>query len=51
MLEVIKPLLDSDLVNEETRAQITEAWDAKLLEIREEVTYRSPRGVCWSLRA
>ena len=38
MLEVIKPLLDSDLVNEETRAQITEAWDAKLLEIREEVT-------------
>ena len=38
MLEVIKPLLDSDLVNEETRKQITEAWDAKLLEIREEVT-------------
>jgi hypothetical protein len=37
MLEVIKPLLDSDLVNEETRKQITEAWDAKLLEIREEV--------------
>ena len=37
MLEVIKPLLDSDLVNEETRTQITEAWDAKLLEIREEV--------------
>ncbi len=37
MLEVIKPLLDSDLVNEETRKQITEAWDAKLEEIREEV--------------
>ena len=27
MLEVIKPLLDSDLVNEETRNQISEAWD------------------------
>jgi len=37
MLEVIKPLLDSDLVNEETRKQITEAWDTKLEEIREEV--------------
>jgi hypothetical protein len=38
MLDVIKPLLDSDLVNEETRNQITEAWDTKLQEIREEVT-------------
>jgi hypothetical protein len=37
MLEVIKPLLDSDLVNEQTRNEIQEAWDAKLNEVREEV--------------
>ena len=37
MLEVIKPLLDSDLVNEETRKQISEAWDKKLSEVKEEV--------------
>ena len=37
MLDVLKPLLDSDLVNEETRAEITEAWDAKLNEARESV--------------
>ena len=37
MLEVIKPLLDSDLVNDETRKQISEAWDKKLSEVKEEV--------------
>ena len=37
MLEVIKPLLDSDLVNEQTRNEIQEAWDTKLNEVREEV--------------
>jgi len=37
MLDVLKPLLDSDLVNEETRAEISEAWDAKLNEARESV--------------
>ena len=37
MLEVIKPLLDSDLVNEQTRNEIQEAWDNKLNEVREEV--------------
>ena len=37
MLDVLKPLLDSDLVNEETRAEITEAWDSKLNEARESV--------------
>jgi len=37
MLDVLKPLLDSDLVNEETRAEITEAWDSKLEEARESV--------------
>ena len=35
MLDVIKPLLDSDLINEETRAEITEAWELKLEEARE----------------
>jgi hypothetical protein len=30
MLDVIKPLLDSDLVNEDTRNEINEAWEAKL---------------------
>jgi hypothetical protein len=37
MLDAIKPLLDSDLLNEETRAQISEAWEAKLIETREQV--------------
>ena len=37
MLDVLKPLLDSDLINEETRAEITEAWDSKLEEARESV--------------
>lgn len=37
MLDVLKPLLDSDLVNEETRAEISEAWESKLAEARESV--------------
>ena len=37
MLDAIKPLLDSDLINEETRSEITEAWEAKLNEAREQV--------------
>ena len=37
MLDALKPLLDSDLVNEETRTQISEAWEAKLSEAREQV--------------
>ena len=37
MLDAIKPLLDSDLVNEETRKEITEAWEAKMTEAREQV--------------
>jgi hypothetical protein len=36
MLDAIKPLLDSDLINEETRTEITEAWEAKLTEAREQ---------------
>lgn len=37
MLEAIKPLIDSGIVNEETKRQIQEAWDARLAEAREEV--------------
>jgi hypothetical protein len=37
MLDAIKPLLDSDLINEETRSAISEAWEAKLNETKEQV--------------
>jgi len=36
MLDAIKPLLDSNLITEETRQEITEAWEAKLSEAREQ---------------
>ena len=38
MLDAIKPLLDSDLVNEETRTEIAEQWEAKMNETRTQVT-------------
>ena len=37
MLDALKPLLDSELVNEETREEISEAWESKLNEAREQV--------------
>tara|TARA_S200000501_G_C20869536_1_gene763566 strand:- start:4184 stop:5287 length:1104 start_codon:yes stop_codon:yes gene_type:complete len=37
MLDAIKPLLDSDLVNEDTKLEIQEAWESKLSETKEEV--------------
>ena len=37
MFEAIKNLLDSDLINEETRHEISEAWENKLSEAREQV--------------
>ena len=37
MFDAIKPLLDSELINEEARKEITEAWEAKLSEAREEL--------------
>lgn len=37
MLDAIKPLLDSDLINDETRTQIEEAWGSKLTEAKEQV--------------
>ena len=37
MLDALKPLLDSDLINEQTRSEISEAWEAKMTEAREQV--------------
>ncbi len=37
MLDAIKPLLDSQLINESTGEAITEAFEAKLNEAREQV--------------
>jgi hypothetical protein len=37
MLDAIKPLLDSDLITEEAQQQISEAWESKLNEAREQV--------------
>ena len=37
MLDAMKPLLDSELVNEDTRIAIQEEWDTKLNETREAV--------------
>lgn len=36
MLDALKPLLESGIVNDETRAQIQEAWEAKIDEVREQ---------------
>jgi hypothetical protein len=36
MLDAIKPLLDSELVTEEAKAEINEAWEAKLVEAKEQ---------------
>jgi len=37
MLDAIKPLLDSGIINESTQQAINEAWETKLNEAREEV--------------
>jgi hypothetical protein len=37
MFDALKPLLDSDLINEDTRTAISEAWESKLNEAREQV--------------
>jgi len=37
MLDAIKPLLDSGIINEATQTAITEAWETKLNEAREQV--------------
>ena len=36
MLDSLKPLLDSELVTEEAKAEINEAWEAKLVEAKEQ---------------
>jgi hypothetical protein len=37
MLDAIKPLLDSGIINEATQQAISEAWETKLTEAREQV--------------
>jgi len=37
MLDAIKPLLDSGIINEEAQTAINEAWESKLNEAREEI--------------
>ena len=37
MFDAIKPLLDSGIINEETRSAISEAWESKLNEAREQI--------------
>ena len=37
MLDAIKPLLDSGIINEETQASLNEAWESKLTEARETI--------------
>jgi hypothetical protein len=37
MLEAIKPLLDSGIINEETQTALNEAWETKLNEARETI--------------
>ena len=37
MFDAIKPLVDSGIINEETKTAISEAWDSKLNEAREQL--------------
>ena len=37
MLDAIKPLLDSGLINEDVSQELNEAWESKLTEAREQV--------------
>ena len=37
MLDAIKPLLDSGLINEDVSRELNEAWETKLNETREQV--------------
>ncbi len=37
MLDAIKPLLESGLINEDIGQQLNEAWEAKLNEARQQV--------------
>jgi hypothetical protein len=37
MFDALKPLLDSGIINEDTRREINEAWEARLVEAREQI--------------
>ena len=39
MQNAIKPLLDSELLSEEAQQEITEAWESKLNEAKEDVIF------------
>ena len=45
MFDAIKPLLDSDLITEETRMEINEAWEAKLVEARNKPVQNSAKSL------
>ena len=36
MLDALKPLLDSEFVTEEAKAEINEAWEARIVEAKEQ---------------
>ena len=37
MNDILKPLLESDLLSEDVKVQISEAFEAKIAEVRDEV--------------
>ena len=37
MLDAIKPLLDNGIINEDTKQAIAEAWEARIVEAKEQV--------------
>jgi len=39
MFDALKPLLDSGLINEDTRSAINEAWETRLNEAREQIRF------------
>ena len=45
MLDAIKPLLDSDLVNEDTRTAIAEQWEAKMVEAKRQYVLNFVRSL------
>jgi hypothetical protein len=38
MNDVLKPLLDNELLTEETKQELSEAWETQLNEARNEIT-------------
>ena len=38
MLDIFKPLIESNVLSEKTHQELQEAWESKILEVRDEVT-------------